>query len=776
MKVKILKITLIPVCVIAFLITFILFGSMPQKSGVKKVNALSASVKIIRDKYGVVKIKGKTRTDVAYAMGFVHAQERFFQMDLLRRKGAGELSELFGQYTLEFDKFLRMHRFRNQAKIVMDTMTIEEKEILFSYAKGVNKGLSSLKCKPIEYLLLRAKPELWTAEDSLLVGYALFFALQDSGGDYPRTRGAIQKVLPEKLFSFLVDNGSEWSCIPEGQKTPFQKLDKADFIAKEQKELTEFEVDAEVNKGSNQWAVGPELTKDGSCILACDMHLDLAVPNTWFRMSLDYLSSNEESVFVSGVTLPGIPLIIIGSNLNLAWGFTASYIDTTDLIVLEEDKENKNLYLSSTGYKPFIEHLEKIKVKGESCVHQKYLWTEWGPVSPNLFEGKKTAIKWVAHENDAFNLKLNLLERARSVDEALELSSQINIPVLNFMAVDSKGNLAWTYMGKIPNRRGYAPGLPISYSEGDKSWSGVGSYSGNLYIKNPPEKFLCTANNKVVNREFLGKNYMNGIRAFQIKKNLELTSEHDLSSMKNIQLDESAFFFKRWQKLLAGCLSSKSDVELRLLKEVNEWNELCSSESKGYYWVREFRKLFSRTVIEMFISDANTITSNLKWHLLDMEEPIYLIAKQAVFDSKDRSEKDFSDFIQILEKTKLQLLKQYESSSIENWGQKNIFSIQHPLSDALGPLTGLFDMPKTSTGGDAYCPKVCRPKVGASVRMITIPNKRDQCLISMPCGQSGHFLSRHYRDHHKPWLEGKYFKLDCEEPVATLTLIPKSIK
>ncbi|NOY73005.1 MAG: penicillin acylase family protein, partial [Gammaproteobacteria bacterium] len=312
-------------------------NSLAILSGQIMTPGLSQPVSIQRDQLGAVTLSAANRLDIAHATGFVHAQDRFFQMDLLRRQAAGELSELLGKTALNSDQAVRIHRFRQHANEAFNQSPQPIQALLIAYAAGVNRGLSELKSSPIEYLLLRTSARPWQQEDSFLVLYAMFLELQDSQGRFDQQMGSLRDTLPPPLFQFLTPSYTQWDA-------PINRMDKpesaipdtvADFLDETNnrkiraKEKSEPSIDSPAI-GSNSWAVSGALTNYDSALLAGDMHLPLRIPNTWYRLRIQWSDSKKRDI--TGVTIPGSPLMIVGSNRAIAWAFTNSYGDWSDII------------------------------------------------------------------------------------------------------------------------------------------------------------------------------------------------------------------------------------------------------------------------------------------------------------------------------------------------------------------------------------------------------------------------------------------------------------
>ena len=334
---------------------------------------------------------------------------------------------------------------------------------------------------------------------------------------------------------------------------------------------------------SNQWAINGKRSDDGRAILACDMHLNLSVPNIWYRTAFTYLK-DEKEVKVYGATLPGTPCMVIGSNTHIAWGFTNAYINTTDLIEVEADPLRLNHYLTAKESLPFeIEH-EWIKVKGKDPVLFVFQKTCWGPVSLDKFFGKPLAIRWIAHDPAAINMGMIKLETAGDVQSALKESGQIKIPVLNFLVADHGGHIGWSLIGAIPKRQGYDGTIPVPSTDETKKWEGILNQNAYPSFIDPIQECFWTANNRSLGGEWvnaLGETgYLNGIRAFQIRENLLGMKGADEKNMLALQLSVDAPFFKRWHALMLDVLEEgRLSPKRKELKEALEvWDKNAQSD------------------------------------------------------------------------------------------------------------------------------------------------------------------------------------------------------
>jgi penicillin amidase len=436
--VSVLSILLVGVILAAGGLWWLTRRSLPQLDGAATLPGLSAGVTVERDAAGVPTIHGATRWDVARALGYLHAQDRFFQMDLSRRRSAGELAELFGRAAVPIDREARIHGFRSLARKALALLPPAHRELVEAYAAGVNAGLAALRARPFEYTVLRVPPQPWQPEDTLLVGYAMVLDLQDSRDRHEQMLAAIQYSYGRTMLDFVAPEGTESDAALDGGTFPPAPVPGPEIIdLRKRKADTGAEIrpdsslalrslqDDGFASGSNVFALAGNRTANGSALLANDMHLHLGVPAVWYRAALvwDEETPNAKSQVpgpkaqtpnsnpqtpnakskisnfepgtvnpnpvqnvrrepcrVTGVTLPGIPLVVAGSNGHIAWGFTNSYADTADIVIAETSSLDPRFYKNGVELAKMEEHKEIIRVKGGDPVEAITRWTIWGPV------------------------------------------------------------------------------------------------------------------------------------------------------------------------------------------------------------------------------------------------------------------------------------------------------------------------------------------------------------------------------------------------------------
>jgi penicillin amidase len=770
-------------------VTWILRASLPRLEGRVELEGLTAPVEIERDDLGVPTIRGANRLDVARATGFVHAQDRFFQMDLMRRRAAGELSELLGRATYLADKRNRVHRFRSVAERYLTTSDDESRALLVAYAEGVNAGLSALGAAPPEYLLLRTDPAAWLPEDSVLVVHAMYLELQGDRGRRESGRGLMRDLLPPELYEFLDPPGTEWDApvIGEPYATPpvppaaiFDLRKQPPAVARSGPGGDESVMPV---PGSNGWAVAGTRTADGGALLANDMHLPLRLPNIWYRASLVWTGADGEKHRVTGATLPGVPSIVVGSNGRVAWGFTNSQADHSDLILLETDSDDESLYRTPDGLRPLERLEERIRIKGEVDHLVTVEWTRWGPVIDRDHRGRLRVLRWIAHDPQGVNLDLIHMERARGIDEALEIAARVRLPAQNCMLADHEGRIAWTVIGGLPRRVGLEGRHPISWADGAAGWNGTFAFEEQPRVVDPPSGLVWSANNRVVDGVALERigdgGFRLGARARQIRDGLAALERATVQDMLAIQLDDRALFLERWRDLLLRTLTPQAladDPRRReLLGLVEEtWTGRASIDSVAFRLVRTFRLFLADQVLGSITAACGDADEQfqVRW-LTQSEGPLWRLVTERPLHLLDPRFEDWEQQLLAAVDAVLDRFAEDEGAlELRTWGERNTVAIRHPISLAVPALARWLDVPAQSLPGAGKMPRVQGPGFGASMRMAVSPGREESGYFHMPGGQSGHPLSPYYRKGHEAWAGGEPTPFLPGPTVHLLTLVP----
>ena len=783
---------LLALLLLAFAAAWLLLaGSRPRLDGRQVLPGLAAPVQVQRDALGVARISARNRIDLAYALGFVHGQERFFEMDLMRRAAAGELSALVGPAALKLDRANRVYRFRALAQRIVAQLPADQRGLLDAYARGVNAGLDALDVRPWEYLLLRKKPRPWTPADSILVVDAMYLDLATPRFNAVQ-RARMEAVLPKPLVAFLTAPDPRWEAPLQGMpSTPVPLPDASVFDLRSAPPAPALQTAALATAlhepaviGSNSFAVSGQLTASGAAIVANDMHLGLGVPNIWYRAELRYPDPADRArdITLDGVTLPGAPLLVAGTNGHIAWGFTDSYGKWRDWVRVLRDPADPARYRVPGGWATLRVHHEVIEVAGAKPVPLTVRDTIWGPIMAHGPHGTPLAMDWIALHPRAVNLNLLALETATSVDQALAIAPTLGIPPQNFIVGDAQGHIGWTLAGDaIPLRRGFDPNLPADFSQPGLGWTGWLAPADYPRIVDPPDGRLWTANNRVLGGAALALEgnggYDLGARAQQLRDDLNARQRFTPQDMLDIQLDDRAVFMQHWYGLLRDTLTQNPQPpQLHALAAATQtWSDRASIDSVAYHAARAFREKVIEAVLAPFVARVKARYPHFVWPSGDTREyavwtlvtqrPLWLLDRRyASWDAllADCAQQVADDFAQLP-----------GGIAAQTWGRRNTTRINHPLSAALPvPLRWLIDQPRTQLPGDSNMPRVQAPAFGASERFGIMPGHLAESYLHMPGGQSDNPLSPYYDAGWQAWAKGQATPLRPGPAQHTLLLVP----
>ncbi|MAA93761.1 MAG: penicillin amidase, partial [Rheinheimera sp.] len=472
--------------------------SLPQYQGEQRA-AVANPVTLDRDALGYLSVSAADRNDAAYGMGFAHAQERFFQMDLARRSAAGTLAELFGKRALATDIERRRHRFAERAEATLATFSTADVQLLSSYSRGVNDGLASLTVAPFEYTLLGSQPAPWQETDSVLVIYNMYLELQGKLGRDEYAMTILHEAIPLPWYQFLQQHSSDWQAAIDGSVVTATAMPDSPYpeILRRTGSCQACTPKDSADLGSNNMAVMGRLTSHGTAIVANDMHLTIRAPGTWYKVQLNWRNDGSWQQ-VTGLSLAGAPAIVVGSNGHIAWGFTNSTADWHDLIKLQLSDDG-NSYLTAQGWQPLQRYYQTITVKDDQDYPLQLQETQWGPF---ITYGKQTfALRWVAYDPSAVNFNLLRLENSKNTAQALALAPITGIPTQNMLVADKEGNIGWTPLGPLPARQLSDWDTAQDWSDGKQNWSANLSAEQYPKILNPEAGVLWTANARSVGGE-----------------------------------------------------------------------------------------------------------------------------------------------------------------------------------------------------------------------------------------------------------------------------------
>jgi penicillin G amidase len=510
----------------------------------------------------------------------------------------------------------------------------------------------------------------------------------------------------------------------------------------------------EARRGSNAWVVAGSRTRDGRALLANDMHLDLGVPNVWYRAALRYAD-----VSLDGVFLPGVPALIAGSNQHVAWGLTSLEADALDLVELEQDATRPNAYRTPDGLRDFTTRTERIAVRGAEPVELQVRSTIWGPVTLKPLLGKAVAVRWSALDATAVGIELMDLDRARGVDQAMETLTRARGPACNVLLADEHGKIGWTVTGRIPQRQGFDGATSASWADGKHRWLGYVAPSALPRLRTPESGVIVNANQRVpVSSELvLSHDYSNGSRALRITQRLAGGGALAEKDMLAIQLDTQAIFFDFYRDVVSSVRNAapKTDgVLARALSAVASWDGKAEPSSVGLGLLVRFRKRLAETLLSPLIARCRHAEPTFEY-TLDFDAPLERLLSERAPELLPQGAKSWDAFLlSMLEQAARELEAEHPNRAVPEltWGEQNRVVAQHPLG-AL-PDLGALNMPAEPLPGCGFCVRVASGALGATERLVVAPAREKDAIFHMPGGQSGNPGSPHYRDQQRAWLEG----------------------
>ena len=572
---------------------------LAQVNGSLSLPALTASIEILRDRWGVPHIYAANEHDAFFAQGFVHAQDRLWQMEVNRRLATGRLSEMLGGLALDTDRTARTFGFDRLGRADWELLPDEDRQLLQAYVAGVNAFLSSSAGKrgrPIEFTLLRHRPEPWQIEDTLAFSRVMDWQMSLAWyGEIVRAQ-LIAAVGPEQAAELEITDAPGNPCVlPDGIE--INALAGGMLPGAEDPFLKR-------RMGSNSWAVSGARSATGHPILCNDMHLPLTVPNIWYEVHLE-----AGDLRVTGVSVPGLPGVIVGHNAHIAWGITLAFTDCEDLFVEKFDPGNPRYYQFG-GERLEAEVIpEAIRVKGRAEPHvEQVTITRHGPVISDVIgePAQRLAVNSMAlHSGPAFHGWF-ALDRARNWDEFVEALRCIETPPLNFAYADVDGNIGYWVTGKVPIRAKGQGMVPAPGWTGEYEWIGEVPFEEMPHALNPAAGYLVHCNNRIIPDDyphFLGSAWMNGYRARRLSEMIESSAQVTAADCREMQMDVTCLPGLAFVRLLKEAFPETSGAreagDLGLaLDLLAAWDGRLSTDSTGGALYEVARAALVRAVFE----------------------------------------------------------------------------------------------------------------------------------------------------------------------------------
>ena len=721
------------------------------------VEGLFDDVRIERDIYGIPHIYAQYDLDLFFALGYVHAQDRLFQMDLSRRLPSGRLSEIVGEDAYESDTFYRTLGMHRAAEETYDKMEQWAKDILNSYSDGVNYYIHTTDMYPLEYTLLQCEPADWTPIDSLVYGKMMGWDLSGTFFDLE-----IQKLMeafgPEVVDElFPSERPLEIPIIPGLSEACRQIISWSNQTIK-----------MPLQVGSNNWVVSPQRSDSEKAMLCNDPHLSTTIPAIWYQVHL--VSSSFD---VSGVTLPGAPCVLIGRNQYIAWGLTNTGADVIDFYVETfSDDGTQYLYQGKWYDVQIVE--ETINIKGESPRTLPVKITRHGPVLQR--DDKEFAVCWTGLD-PTFELE-SLLEinKARSFRDYREGLRLFSVPAQNFVYADIHGNIAIQSNGRIPVRKRGTGRTPVDGASGDYDWFGYIPFEELPNSLNPEQGYLASANQIPVSHDYpyyLGFLWADRYRAQRITSLLTEKDTLTFSDMVSIQSDIYDIPGSIIAPMIVRTVQPQTDLEKKAVEYLTNWDY---KDERTQVAPTIFHTFIEKLKQNMFADEYQQAgVPDCPFPTTETVENILKGCKGThFFDNVSTPEKETEeDIIQKSFTETVEELKTQFSDDITQWqyGLKHTFSLEHLIGFAVPCL----NCPEFGYDGSPYTVDVANLWVstfGPSWRQV-IDFEHAVCIY--PGGQSGNPFSKHYTDFVELWKESQYIDWDLQNYEVESVLILRRV-
>ncbi|KRS12180.1 penicillin acylase [Roseovarius atlanticus] len=782
---------------------FLLSRSLPDYSKDLDVIGILEPVEIVRDNANVPHIFGTNDPDTFYGLGYAHAQDRLWQMVMMRRTVQGRLSEVFGPRTVEIDKILRRFDLYTLAQRSVEAQDTQTLAALRAYSAGVNARLKEIN----ESALGRGAPEMflfnnpvapWTPADSIAIVKLMAVqlsahleeevlyahaALELDDADrladiMPLAPGTGIAALPD--YASLFPEGTQFAHstgpgLPDHPLSPFKKRAFAG--------------------ASNAWAAAPKRSASGGTLLANDPHLGLTAPAIWYLARLELQTGG-----VIGATIPGVPIVMAGRSADLGWGVTSSYLDDQDLFIERLNPDNPQEYLTPDGYKPFRTESTIIRIADNAPITLTLRWTENGPVLPgshyNLADvtppGHVASLSWTAlSDSDTTLSSAMALMRAASVDEALAAGEGYIAPSQNLTLVD-QSTIAMKTIGAMPRRdadhetRGRYPSRGW---EDTNRWQGTLAYSANPEFTAPAGGLLGNTNNKTVDRPFpnhVSYKWGDTQRVFRWRRLMQNREVHTRDSFIEAQLDTVSFTARSLLPLIGKDLWFTGEAapegtperqRQRALTLLSEWNgEMNEHLPEPLIYAAWLRELMHRLIVDDLGPLADEFTH---------PDPVFIERVYRDIDGasawcdirQSTVQETCSDLARISLDAALIWIDERYGSALESlrWGDAHQATHDHQVLGEVPLLKYFVNIRQSTSGGDntllrgrtrGQGPDPFHNVHGAGYRGVYDFADPDSSVFITATGQSGHFLSRHYDDMAQLWRRGEYIPMSLDADLA----------
>jgi penicillin G amidase len=759
--------------------------SLPQIDGEVRLKGLGAEVRVIRDSHGIPHIFAKDLDDAARALGYLHAQDRFFQMDVTRRVTEGRLAEIIGRRGLGLDRLFRTIDLGGAGRNSFAAMSPEMKAHLEAYADGVNAWLKdSGQGWPIEYKVLGIQPEPWHAEDALIWGKAMAWKLS-SNWRQDATRAVLaERYGRERTEKLFPPKFPEWPVTLRPDLSPALQraallLQPAPAAGDANRAMLEALLAMPgIGAGaSNEWVIDGTRSTTGKPLLANDPHLELNIPILWYLVQI-----TTPEITLTGATAPGAPIMLLGQNGHIAWGFTTTDSDTQDLFVEREAPGDPNSYLTPDGPQPIRSETVTIKVKGEAPVEMVRRHTRHGPVISDgireagalATDGTMIALSWPGFsETDTTPEAFFRINMAHNKQEFLDALKLYVSPTQNIVYADREGNIGFVNAGVVPVRKSGDGRYPADGTSGAADWTGTVPFEAWPQLFNPPAGAIVNANNAVTDTDYpywFGRDQTPGYRAMRIIERIGAKPKHDIASMASIQMDIQAIHARDLVPFLLK-LHGETDLERQALGLMKNWDFNADRHRPEAlildWWLWRMNGKLLRSGLDSLAPSSG---------VLNAATVVAILRNPDGFCHEEDAGADCMKAVKsAFHETMVDLSQRYGSDAAKwRWGDEHIADMENQVLDNVPGFRALFGVAFASDGGFYSVnrggglgkPEDEHPllrKSGAGYRAVYDLADPSRSRFIIATGESGNPLSRFYADQLPLYRAGESLQLQKTE-------------
>ncbi len=775
---------------------YVAHSALPQLDGRAQITGLEAGVTVTRDSHGVPTIDAATLGDLFFAQGYVTAQDRLWQMDIMRRFGSGELSEILGESLLKLDHEQRILGLRAAARKSLQSASPRDRTFFEAYARGVNAYISASGHKlPVEFRILGYAPKPWLAEDSVVIANGMVKDLNYHYFFDALSREKILARLGPELTADLYVNRS-WHDRPPTVMREDLKQANNDAADSDDDDSEDDPSDNSVTRsaplatprslteelpvnGSNDWVVSGAHTVTGKPLLSNDMHLGHQMPNLWYEAHL-----HAGTLDVAGVTLPGMPYVIVGHNQRIAWGFTNVGPTVTDVYI--ENFNGQGEYQSPTGWVQPEHRVEVIHVKGRPDVTLDVKITRHGPIITELVPGetRPLALRWTLY--DSLHIPFFDVNTAQNWQEFRQAFSQLDAPGQNVVYADVDGNIGYQTTGKIPIRAAGDGSLPVSGADNAHEWTSYIPFEKLPSIYNPPSGIIGTANARIT-----PDNYPNSIsmeweapwRTARIYHVLESGRQFSAADMLALQTDihSEAELFAAERFVYAVDHASKPSARVKQAADLmRSWDGRMQASSGAPTIAETSIRELRRLLLEPKLGSAPATKEGepLSWKTYSWEMRSVWMENILLHRPKRWLPEPFPNYDELLTAAVEAAVNGPETPkdlASWRWGAFNAVEIEHPVLGKI-PMIRRWSAPGVQEqSGSGYTVKAVTRHHGPSERFTANLADLDQSTLNIVTGQGGNFMSPYYMDQWKAWYEGSTFTLPFSAKAVESTKVHRLV-